>query len=55
MPVYFYDPPDRFVAGAVGQPGERIFYLQATSRQRVDADGHRRLVHTMGPIDVRTP
>ena len=31
MPVYFYDPPDRFVAGAVGQPGERIFYLQATA------------------------
>src|SRR6516225_8204699 len=35
MPVYFYDPPDRFVAGAVGQPGERIFYLQATSNGRV--------------------
>ena len=35
MPVYFYDPPDRFVAGAVGQPGERIFYLQATSTGRV--------------------
>src|SRR6516164_2558667 len=35
MPVYFYDPPDRFVAGAVGQPGERVFYLQATARGRV--------------------
>jgi uncharacterized repeat protein (TIGR03847 family) len=35
MPVYFYDPPDRFVAGAVGQPGERVFYLQATSSGRV--------------------
>jgi uncharacterized repeat protein (TIGR03847 family) len=35
MPVYYYDPPDRFVAGAVGQPGDRIFYLQATSRGRV--------------------
>src|ERR1700749_656353 len=35
MPVYFYDPPERFVAGAVGQPGERIFYLQATSSGRV--------------------
>ena len=35
MPVYFYDPPDRFVAGAVGQPGERVFYLQATSNGRV--------------------
>jgi uncharacterized repeat protein (TIGR03847 family) len=35
MPVYFYDPPDRFVAGAVGQPGERVFYLQATASGRV--------------------
>src|SRR5579859_7619611 len=35
MPVYYYDPPDRFVAGAVGQPGERVFYLQATSSGRV--------------------
>jgi uncharacterized repeat protein (TIGR03847 family) len=30
MPVYMYDPPERFVAGTVGQPGERTFYLQAT-------------------------
>ncbi len=30
MPVYSYDPPERFVAGTVGQPGERTFYLQAT-------------------------
>jgi uncharacterized repeat protein (TIGR03847 family) len=35
MPVYYYDPPDRFVAGAVGQPGDRTFYLQATSSGRV--------------------
>src|SRR6266496_1318814 len=35
MPVYCYDPPGRFLAGAVGQPGERIFYLQATSSGRV--------------------
>src|SRR3974390_345559 len=35
MPVYSYDPPDRFVAGAVGQPGERTFYLQATAGGRV--------------------
>jgi len=35
MPVYFYDPPDRFVAGAVGQPGDRVFYLQATANGRV--------------------
>ncbi|MGB6616593.1 MAG: DUF3090 domain-containing protein, partial [Trebonia sp.] len=35
MPVYYYDPPDRFVAGSVGQPGDRTFYLQATSSGRV--------------------
>jgi uncharacterized repeat protein (TIGR03847 family) len=35
MPVYLYDPPDRFVAGAVGQPGDRTFYLQASSGGRV--------------------
>lgn len=28
--VYSFDPPDRFVAGAIGQPGQRIFFLQAT-------------------------
>ena len=35
MPVYSYDPPDRFVAGTVGQPGERTFYLQASANGRV--------------------
>src|SRR5262249_44935436 len=35
MSVYTYDPPDRFVAGAVGQPGERSFYLQASAAGRV--------------------
>jgi uncharacterized repeat protein (TIGR03847 family) len=35
MPFYLYDPPQRFVAGAVGQPGERTFYLQATDGSRV--------------------
>jgi uncharacterized repeat protein (TIGR03847 family) len=27
---FAFDPPDRFVAGTVGQPGERTFFLQAT-------------------------
>jgi uncharacterized repeat protein (TIGR03847 family) len=35
MPVYSYDPPERFVAGTVGQPGQRTFYLQASSGGRV--------------------
>jgi uncharacterized repeat protein (TIGR03847 family) len=33
--VFFFDPPDRFVAGTVGQPGERTFFLQASSGGRV--------------------
>ena len=28
--IFFFDPPDRFVAGTVGQPGERTFFLQAS-------------------------
>ncbi len=27
--VYSFDDPDRFVAGTVGEPGHRTFYLQA--------------------------
>jgi uncharacterized repeat protein (TIGR03847 family) len=27
--VFDFDTPDRFVAGAVGEPGARVFYLQA--------------------------
>ena len=33
--VYLFDPADRFVAGTVGEPGERSFYLQARSGNRV--------------------
>ena len=33
--VYLYDPPDRCVVGTVGQPGERVFYLQARSGSRI--------------------
>lgn len=32
--VFDFDPPDRFVAGTVGQPGERTFYLQASGGGR---------------------
>ena len=28
--IFTFDPPDRFVAGTVGQPGERTFFLQAS-------------------------
>jgi uncharacterized repeat protein (TIGR03847 family) len=33
--VHFFDPPERFVAGTVGAPGERAFYLQAREGPRV--------------------
>lgn len=33
--VFFFDPPERFVAGTVGQPGQRTFFLQATDGERV--------------------
>ncbi len=32
--VYVFDPPERFVAGTVGQPGDRTFYLQASAAGR---------------------
>ena len=33
--VYNFDKPDRFVAGTVGQPGNRSFYLQARDSGRI--------------------
>lgn len=33
--VHLFDQPERFVAGTVGQPGERQFYLQARDGARV--------------------
>ena len=36
MPViHEFDPPERFVAGTVGEPGARTFFLQARAGQRV--------------------
>lgn len=32
--VFLFDPVERFVAGTVGQPGERSFYLQARGGNR---------------------
>ena len=32
---YIFDPPERFVAGTVGEPGERTFFLQARDGGRV--------------------
>ncbi len=33
--VYAFEPPERFVAGTVGEPGDRVFYLQARGGGRV--------------------
>jgi uncharacterized repeat protein (TIGR03847 family) len=33
--VHRFDPPDRFIAGTVGQPGQRAFFLQARAGARV--------------------
>jgi uncharacterized repeat protein (TIGR03847 family) len=32
---YIFDPPQRFVAGTVGEPGDRTFFLQARDGSRV--------------------
>ncbi|MCM2578257.1 DUF3090 domain-containing protein [Streptomyces meridianus] len=32
--VFLYDPPERFIAGTVGLPGRRAFFLQATAAGR---------------------
>lgn len=37
--VFSFDSPDRFVVGAVGQPGQRTFYLQASKGTRVVSVG----------------
>jgi uncharacterized repeat protein (TIGR03847 family) len=32
---FIFDPPERFVAGTIGDPGERVFFLQARDGARV--------------------
>ena len=33
--VYLFNPPDRFIAGTVGEPGNRTFFLQGREGARV--------------------
>jgi uncharacterized repeat protein (TIGR03847 family) len=33
--VHGFDPPERFVAGTVGEPGSRTFFLQARAGSRI--------------------
>jgi uncharacterized repeat protein (TIGR03847 family) len=35
MSVQDFDPPDRFVAGTVGPPGQRTFFLQVSEGRRL--------------------
>ncbi len=35
MPVHDFDQPERFVAGTVGPPGQRTFFLQARDGRRL--------------------
>jgi uncharacterized repeat protein (TIGR03847 family) len=37
--VYAFEPPERFVAGTVGPPGERTFFLQARGGGRLVSVG----------------
>ena len=37
MSVNDFDPPDRFVAGTVGPPGQRTFFLQVSEGRRVSS------------------
>src|SRR4051794_29959245 len=51
MPVIAYDMPDRFVAGTVGQPGDRTFFLQARAGGRVTSGGLEKVQGT--PLAAR--
>jgi len=33
--IHVFHTPDRFIAGTVGEPGNRTFYLQAVDDSRV--------------------
>jgi uncharacterized repeat protein (TIGR03847 family) len=33
--MFYFDPPDRFVAGTIGEPGRRTFFLQARKASQV--------------------
>ena len=33
--TYLFDPPERFIAGTVGEPGHRAFFLQARDGARI--------------------
>lgn len=59
---YIFDPPERFVAGTVGEPGDRTFFLQAREGTRIVSVAlekvqvavlAERLGHLLGELDRR--
>jgi uncharacterized repeat protein (TIGR03847 family) len=49
MPVLEFDLPDRFVAGTVGPPGQRTFFLQASAGSRLTSVSlEKQQVSTLG-------
>ncbi|MFZ5855032.1 MAG: DUF3090 family protein [Chloroflexota bacterium] len=41
--IFVFDPPERFVIGAVGQPGQRKFYLQARKANELVSVGFEKI------------
>jgi uncharacterized repeat protein (TIGR03847 family) len=60
---YLFDQPERFVAGTIGEPGDRTFFLQARERDRIVSVSlekvqvavlAERLGHLLAELDRRT-
>mgnify|MGYP003338897979 CR=1 FL=1 len=45
-----FDPPDQFIAGAIGEPGQRIFHLQASSQGREPGEAIDRFLRGDGDV-----
>lgn len=41
--IFVFDPPERFVVGAVGRPGQRTFYLQARKANELVSVGFEKI------------
>ncbi len=35
--IFLHDHPDRFIVGTVGEPGQRVFFIQARSGRRLNS------------------
>ena len=53
MSPIVYDPPERCVAGAVGPPGQRTFFLQASEgTRRTTVSLEKEQVRLLAPDEV---